>query len=49
MFPFYTPWKHQKTKGFLLFSGGIKWDHWPEIGLKNRSAESLFFFYSELK
>ena len=20
---FYTPWKHQKTFGFLLFSGGI--------------------------
>ena len=21
MFPFYTPWKHQKTFGFLVFSG----------------------------
>ena len=21
---FYTPWKRQKTKGFLTFSGGIK-------------------------
>ena len=21
MFPFYTPWKHQKIKGFLVFSG----------------------------
>ena len=30
MFPFYTPWKHPKTFGFLLFSGGIKWEHWPE-------------------
>ena len=30
MFPFYTPWKHQKTKGFLVFSGGIKWEHWPK-------------------
>ena len=29
MFPFYSPWKHQKTFGFLLFSGGIKWEHWP--------------------
>ena len=26
----YTPWKHQNTKGFLLFSGGLKWVHWPE-------------------
>ena len=24
MFPFYTPWKHQKTKGFLVFSRDIK-------------------------
>ena len=24
MFPFYTPWKHQKTCGFLLFSRGLK-------------------------
>ena len=24
MFLFYTPWKHQKTRGFLVFSGGIK-------------------------
>ena len=22
MFPFYTPWKHQKTCDFLVFSGG---------------------------
>ena len=32
MFPFYNPWKHQKTKDFLVFSGGIKWEHWPEMG-----------------
>ena len=31
VFPFYTPWKHQKTKGFLLFSGVTKWEHWQEI------------------
>ena len=23
---FYTPWKHQKTKGFLMFSGGLERD-----------------------
>ena len=22
--PFWSPWKHQKTKGFLMFSGGSK-------------------------
>ena len=30
MFPFYNSWKHQKTFG--VFSRGIKWEHWPEIG-----------------
>ena len=24
MFPFDPPWKHQKTFGFLMFSGGSK-------------------------
>ena len=24
LLPFYTPWKYQKTKGFLVFSRGIK-------------------------
>ena len=32
MFPFYTPWKHQKTRGFTGFSGSIKLEHWPEMG-----------------
>ena len=32
MFPFYTPWKRQKTFGFLTFSGGIESEHWPEMG-----------------
>ena len=25
MFPFHTPWKYQKTRGFLIFSEGKKW------------------------
>ena len=29
---FYTPWKQQKTSGFLMFSGGIKRDLWHEMG-----------------
>ena len=28
MFHFYNFWKHQKTVGFLTFSGGIKMKHW---------------------
>ena len=27
MFPFYNPWKHQKTKGFLVFSASMKWEN----------------------
>ena len=29
---FDTPWKHQKTSGFLMFSGGITRDQWHEMG-----------------
>ena len=29
---FYIPWKHQKTFGFLIFSGGIERGHWHEMG-----------------
>ena len=29
---FDTPWKHQKTRGFRMFSGGIKSDQWNERG-----------------
>ena len=29
---FYTPWKRQKTKGFLTFSGGIEMWHWTKMG-----------------
>ena len=32
MLPIYTPWKHQETRGFLVFSGGIKWEDCPEKG-----------------
>ena len=29
---FYTPWKHQKTFGFLTFSDGIEMWHWTKMG-----------------
>ena len=29
---FYTTWKHQKTRGFLMFSGGVERGHWHEMG-----------------
>ena len=31
LFPFYTPWKHRKPFGFLVLSGDIKWEYWPEM------------------
>ena len=31
MFPVHTPWKYRKIFGFLVFSGGINWEHWPEM------------------
>ena len=35
MFHFYTPWKRQKTKGLLTFSGGIEMELWVLRLLKN--------------
>ena len=29
---FYIPWKYEKTRGFLMFSGGIERDHCHEMG-----------------
>ena len=29
--PFYTPSKHQNTIGLLMFSDGIKRQHWEEM------------------
>ena len=29
---FYTPWKRQKTFGFVTFSGGIRMWHWTKMG-----------------
>ena len=31
---FYSPWRHQKTSGFEMFSGGIERDQWHEMGWK---------------
>ena len=29
---FYTPWKHQKIRDFLISSGGTERDHWHWMG-----------------
>ena len=31
LFSFYTPWKHQKTRVFLMFSGDIERDQWHKM------------------
>ena len=31
MFPFHIP-ENTRKPGFLVFSGGMKWEHWPEMG-----------------
>ena len=38
---FYTPWKHQETKGFLIFSGCIERDEWHDMGLNMASMTFL--------
>ena len=30
IFSFYTPWKHKKAKGFMVFPVVTKWEHCPE-------------------
>ena len=40
---FYTFWKHQKTRGFLIFSGGLGKDQWHEMGWIDQSHVTKFF------
>ena len=35
MFSFFNPWNHQKIKGFQVFWGVLKQEHWPEMGWFN--------------
>ena len=35
MFYFYNPWEHEISRGFLIFSGDVKIEHWLEIGESN--------------
>ena len=32
--PFLYPWKHLRTRGFLMFSDGIEVEHWLNMGKK---------------
>ena len=31
IFSFYTPWKHKKPEGFIVFPVVTKWEHCPEM------------------
>ena len=55
MFHFYTPRKHQKTSGFLMFSGGYRSGTLVENGLNNieylnhiNTIVSIFFQISHI-
>ena len=39
MFYLIPPVKQIKVFGFLVFSGGINWEHWPDIGLSNNVCD----------
>ena len=39
---FYTPWKRQKTKGFLTFSGGIEMEYWVKMSYNEHLIEHNF-------
>ena len=43
MFPFYISWKNNKTKGFFVFFGSIKGEHWLEMGSVTEISNTLFF------
>ena len=48
-FQFYTPRKQLATKGFLLFSGDMKWEQWSEIGQElTQSGPKLNRFFKTL-
>ena len=46
MFHLYTPWKHQKTFGFLTFSGGVGMEYWAKTSLELTSSEKIAAFFA---
>ena len=46
---FHTSWKHQKTKGFLTFSGGIEmWLKWVKFDWVMNTTMGEFFFIFQI-
>ena len=46
---FYSPWKHQKTRGFLMFSEGIERDLWHEMGLSEHFSGPILFTFERFQ
>ena len=44
---FYTPWKHQKTRGFLKFSGNTERKQWHEMGYNSIVETSWEFVLNQ--
>ena len=40
---FCTPWKHQKSSSFLMFSGGIERYQWHEIKRLSKTPKDFFY------
>ena len=49
IFHFYTPWKRQKTKGFLTFSGVIEIEYWAKMCKRDLSRFQFKFQTKHLK
>ena len=51
MFYFYTPWNHDKTGVFLMFSGDMEVEHWLAFHkiYDIRSFHNLHYFNSFFK
>ena len=43
---FYTPWKYQTTRSFLIFSGGMERSQWHEIISESLGMNELVFSWS---
>ena len=48
MLHFYIPWKHQKTSGFQMFSGGMEIKYWIKMD-QNYALLGLVIKLSKLK
>ena len=41
---FYTPWKYQKTRCFLMFSGGLERNQLNEMGYEKLLKKRCLYF-----